>query len=143
MWISKDQKNRLNAIRANMDVVVEVNKDTPSIINEIPELIRVWKPAAYTIGDVRVYEGIPYKCVQTHDSSANPAWTPNAVPALWMQYHGTTIATARPWVTPLGSHDIYKVGEFMIWTDGLIYECLSDTNYSPSEYAQAWKQISI
>jgi hypothetical protein len=55
-----------------------------------------------------------------------------------MQYHGSSKATARPWVTPTGAHDVYKVGEWMIWTDGLAYQCLSDTNFSPAEYSAAW-----
>lgn len=27
----------------------------------------------------------------------------------------------------------------MIWTDGKVYKCKQDTNFSPSEYAQAWE----
>lgn len=26
----------------------------------------------------------------------------------------------------------------MIWTDEKVYECKQDTNFSPTEYAQAW-----
>ena len=38
-----------------------------------------------------------------------------------------------------GAHDMYKSGEYMIWTDGNTYKCISDTNFSPVEYAQAWE----
>ena len=48
------------------------------------------------------------------------------------------MATARAWVQPTGAHDIYRAGEYMIWTDGQVYKCLSDTAYSPGEYGQAW-----
>lgn len=34
-----------------------------------------------------------------------------------------------------GAHDMYKAGEYMIWTDGIIKKCLRDTNFSPTEYA--------
>lgn len=27
----------------------------------------------------------------------------------------------------------------MIWTDGTVKKCIQDTNFSPGEYAQAWK----
>lgn len=32
-----------------------------------------------------------------------------------------------------------EAGEFMIYTDGNIYKCLSDTVYSPEEYAAHWQ----
>ena len=35
---------------------------------------------------------------------------------------------------------MYKKGEWMIWTDGSLYECLSDTTYSPVDYAAAWQK---
>ena len=57
-----------------------------------------------------------------------------------MQYHGTTQETARAWAEPTGAHDAYKAGEYMIWTDGAVYRCVSDTVYSPEAYAQAWEK---
>lgn len=27
----------------------------------------------------------------------------------------------------------------MVWTDGTVKKCLRDTNFSPTEYAQAWE----
>ena len=33
-----------------------------------------------------------------------------------------------------GAHDMYKAGEYMIWTDGTVKKCLRDTNFSPDEY---------
>lgn len=41
---------------------------------------------------------------------------------------------------PAGAHDMYKVGEYMIYTDKNIYKCIQDTNFSPSDYPQAWKK---
>lgn len=128
------------AIRNALDSLITKITDIPAEINENIFIIRAWKPDTYSIGDVRVYENIPYKCVQAHDSTNNPDWTPDILSSLWMQYHGTTPETARPWITPLGAHDIYKVGEYVIWTDGEVYQCLMDTNYSPADYAQAWSK---
>lgn len=139
MWMSKEQKAQLASMRKNMDIVVDANKETPSIINEIPDLIRPWMPGTYAIGDVRMYGGIPYRCVQAHDSAANPGWNPAETPSLWMQYHGTTPETARPWIAPAGSHDMYRVGEYMIYTDGVMYKCIADTAYAPDVYAAAWE----
>lgn len=125
-------------IRKALDSLVYKIVDNPTEINENPMAIRVWKPSNYIIDDVRAYESVPYKCVQAHDSTNNPDWTPDILSSLWMQYHGTSLETARPWITPTGAQDIYKVGEYMVWTDGNIYQCIMDTNYSPVEYAQAW-----
>lgn len=130
-------------IRNALDILVDKIVDSPAEINDNPIAIRVWKPGAYVIGDVRSYEGIPYKCVQAHNSTGNDTWTPDATPALWMQYHGTSPETARPWIAPAGAHDMYKAGEYMIWTDGLTYHCLMDTVYSPTAYAQAWEQVTV
>lgn len=141
MWMSEAQKEKLIAYRAAMDTVVEVAREDTATINRVVVLIRPWMPGVYTVDDVSVYDGIPYRCVQGHDSTQNPDWTPDAEPALWMQYHGTSPETARPWVAPAGAHDIYRAGEYMIWTDGQMYKCLQDTNFSPAEYAQAWEVV--
>lgn len=141
MWMSEAQKVRLTAYRADMDAAVENVREDTAVINRVATLVRTWVPGAYAVGDVRVYDGIPYCCVQGHDSTQNPDWTPEAEPALWMQYHGTSPETARPWVAPAGAHDIYRAGEYMIWTDGQMYKCVQDTDFSPTEYAQAWEAV--
>lgn len=38
-----------------------------------------------------------------------------------------------------GAHDMYKAGEYMIWTGGTVKKCLRDTNFSPDEYPQDWE----
>ena len=53
--------------------------------------------------------------------------------------HGKTRETARPWVKPMGAHDMYHAGEWMVWTDGWLYLCKQDTNFSPEEYGDAWE----
>lgn len=127
-------------VRAAAADIVPLMADSAALINAALPLLADWQPAAYQAGDVRQYQGAPYKCVQAHDATGNPDWTPDAVPALWMQYHGTSRETARPWVAPTGAHDMYHAGEWMIWTDGAVYECLSDTAYTPEQYGQAWRE---
>lgn len=125
-------------MRAAVVGLVPQVADNASAINILAPALPEWTPGAYSTGDVRTQGGVPYKCVQEHDSTDNPDWTPDATPALWMQYHGTSPDTARPWIKPTGEHDMCRAGEFIIWTDGIIYRCISDTNFSPAEYAQAW-----
>ena len=52
-----------------------------------------------------------YRTLQTHDSSANPNWTPEATPALFGIMHTTDPAKAKAWVAPLGTSGIYSLGE--------------------------------
>jgi hypothetical protein len=133
--MNEAQRAELFAFRKALDGFVHKIVENAAEINEHAAVIRAWTPGAYVVGDVRMYDGIPYKCVQAHDGE----WTPDTTPALWMQYHGTSAATARPWIAPTGAHDMYKSGEYMIWTDGTVYRCLTDTVYSPVDYAQAWE----
>lgn len=140
-YLTYKQRETLFEMRSAMDGFVASVVDSPVEINTHMAAIRAWKQGIYAIGDVRMYEGIPYKCVQAHDSTGNPTWNPAATPALWMQYHGTTPETARPWIAPMGSHDMYRAGEYMIWADGTVYICKEDTVYGPDAYSSAWKVV--
>ena len=138
-----EQRAKLVAIRRALDGLVSRIADTPSVVNEYVAALREWKEGAYVVGDVRMHRGAPYKCVQAHDSTWNAGWSPDAAPALWMQYHGTSRETARPWIAPTGAHDMYKAWEYMIWTDGKTYKAKMDTAYSPADYPQAWDAVSV
>lgn len=104
-----------------------------------------WTEGSYQVGDIRLawYNGShqPWKCRQEHDTTTYPDITPDgsAWRTFWIPFHGTTPETAQNWIAPSGAHDQYEAGEYMIYTDGLTYKCLSDTNFSPDEYEQAWE----
>lgn len=138
--MTQEQRKQLFEMRRAMDALVGKIAENTEEVNAYTAAVREWKEGAYVVGDVRMYQGAPYKCVQAHDSTGNHAWSPENAPAIWMQYHGTSRETARAWVAPSGAHDMYRAGEWMIWTDGATYECLTDTTYSPDQYAQAWKK---
>lgn len=138
--LTKEDKVMLFKIRKILDKYYPFILENPVAINEAIEGMRLWTPGAYAVSDIVRYNNIPYKCVQAHDSTNNSEWTPPSTPALWMEYHGTSKETARNWIAPTGAHDIYKQGEWMIFTDGKYYECLSDTTYSPTDYSSAWRE---
>ena len=137
--LTPKEKQQLYKIRAILDKYYPFILTDTAAINDAVEGMRDWTPASYSVNDVVKYNGIPYKCVQAHDSTNNTTWTPPSVPALWMEYHGTSKETARNWIAPTGAHDMYKQGEWMIFTDGKYYECLNDTAYSPTDYSSAWR----
>ena len=101
-----------------------------------------WTPGKYSVGDIRTNPetGYPRECILAHDSTVNPDWT-IATASLWKPYHSRKKEYALPWETPTGAHDIYKAGEYMIWTDYNVYRCKMDTNFSPAEYATAWQKV--
>lgn len=103
-----------------------------------------WSPGDYSVGDIRNANGQTWECYQVHKNSEYPDITPDN-PQTWANFwkplHGKTLETARPRVKPeYGTTDLYRSGEYMIYTDGKLYKCLSDTNFSPEEYPQAWEK---
>lgn len=115
------------------------DKLTGDEVIQCRQLAAEWQPGTYQAGDVRTDGGYPYKCVQAHDSTDNPAWRPSTERALWSPYHGTSPETALPFVQPTCAEDMYKAGEYMVWTDGEIMRAGQDTNYSPVDYPGAWE----
>lgn len=100
-----------------------------------------WAPGAYAVGDIRTdpETGYPRDCMVAHDSTVNPGWTIKTA-SIWKPYHSRKKEYALPWEQPTGAHDIYKVGEYMVWTDYSVYRCKADTNFSPVEYSGAWEK---
>lgn len=95
---------------------------------------------AYSVGDVRLHPETeyPYECMQDYDGSVQQDWTIDNR-TLWKPWHSRKKEYALPWEAPTGAHDMYKTGEYMIWTDGTVKKCIQDTNFSPEEYPQAWE----
>lgn len=124
-------------------LINELLIDKPAaVVLALISMIDDWKEGKWAAGKSLTHSGYPYKVVQTHDSTGNPTWTPDVKPALFAPWHGVSMETALPWKAPTGAQDMYKVDEYMVWTDSKIYQCKSDTAYSPTEYAQAWQLIS-
>lgn len=137
-----------HATQAQMDAAVRLASrsvmtmsltadETISVAPLYPE----WSEGAYSVGDIRTVEEIPWKCRKDHDTDTYPDITPEGTAwrTFWIPFHGTTAETALPWVAPTMAEDQYKQGEMMVWTDGLIYRAKMDTAYSPEEYADAWE----
>ena len=85
-----------------------------------------------------------WKVYQDYDNSIYPDIAPGQ--SAWftfnIPYHGTTSETAMPFVPGQPAHAIYHSGEYMLFTDGIIYKCKLDTTYSPTEQPDAWEAVS-
>ena len=102
-----------------------------------------WAAGSYQVGDIRNAKDQTWECFQAHDNATYPDINPDnaAWYTFWRPLHGKSPETARPFTPVQGAHDMYRAGEYMIYTDGLTYKCLSDTNFSPEEYGQAWEVV--
>lgn len=83
-----------------------------------------------------------YTLILPHNAAHYPGTSPASLAALWRVRHTTDPARAKPWVQPTSTSDMYLTGECMIWTDGLVYRCQSDTIYSPADYGAAWEVVT-
>ena len=106
-------------------------------------LCPVWSPGVHKVGETYTVDNIIWECFQAYDNSIYPDIAPGN--SAWFTFnrplHSKTPETAQPWIKPQGSHDMYHIGEYMIYINGLLYKCIFDTNYSPEEYSQAWEMV--
>lgn len=103
-----------------------------------------WTAGNHAVGDIYNAEGQTWECYQAYNNAANPDIIPGN--SAWFTFnrplHGKTPETARPFVQPTHSKDIYFYGECMIWTDGTTQRCIAPngTNFSPADYPGGWEE---
>lgn len=94
---------------------------------------------SHEVGEIALAEsGYPYECITAYDGTIQQEWTIHNR-TLWKPWHSRKPEYALPYEAPTGAHDMYKQGEYMIWTDGTVKKCIQDTSFSPTEYANAWE----
>ena len=73
---------------------------------EHSDLFQEWEyPIAYTVGQIRRYKEVLYKCVQAHTSQAD--WTPDTAASLWSKTSDPAEEWPE-WSQPVGAHDAYE-----------------------------------
>ena len=107
-------------------------------------LYEPWTAGTYEVGDIRNAGGQTWECFQAHDNATYPDIKPGSSVwfTFWRPLHGKSPETARPFVPVQGAHDMYRAGEYMVWTDGRIKRATQDTAYSPADYPPAWEDIA-
>lgn len=102
-----------------------------------------WVAGNHEEGEIYNADGQTWECFQAYDNAVYPDIIPGN--SAWFTFnrplHGTTPETARPWVAPMGAHDLYRYGEYMIWSDAAVYRCIAanGTNFSPADYPGGWE----
>ena len=130
-----------SAVYVSRQSLIGENIDTDDKRIRASGLYEDWKEGSYVVGDIRNAGGQTWECFQAHDTAANPDIVPDNTAwfTFWRPLHGTSPETARPFVPVQGAHDMYRTGEYMVYTDGKTYKCLRDTSFSPEEDPQAWE----
>lgn len=73
-----------------------------------PELFPQWTSKDYAQGDRVQYQGLLYKCLQSHTAQSD--WTPETAVSLWVRVDDPSIEYPE-WRQPQGSHDAYNKGD--------------------------------
>ena len=139
-YIPSESKSATALLRAMLKATPLSDDDEKIVVSGLYE---PWALGKYEVGDIRNNAGQTWECHTAHDNAVYPDITPSN-PQTWANFwrplHGKSAATSRPWAKPqYGTTDMYHTGEYMVYTDGKVYRCLSDTVYSPEEYAAAWE----
>lgn len=136
-------KSEAQTFRNAIDLAIKIIV-SDEVKLKIEPVVKKWRAGKHTVGENYTANGQVWECFQSYDNAIYPDINPSS--SAWGTFnrplHGKSSETAKPFVHPTGSHDIYKNGQYAVWTDGKIYKCISDTSFSPAEYSQAWQKIN-
>ena len=140
--VTTEKATELRESIEQLYVTSDTSVDTKiNLMNFCPD----WVAGNHTVGEIykTTKEGIRqiWECIQAYDNSTYPSLIPTdpSWNTFHKPFHGTTPETALKYVAPTGAHDIYKIGEYMLYTDNKIYKCIKDTNFTPEEQSDAWE----
>ena len=87
-------------------------------------------------GNIRLYGGALYRCVQAHTSQDD--WTPDQAASLW-----TSIADPAEewpaWSQPIGAHDAYMTGDKVSYEDKHWVSTVDGNVWAPGAYG--WEVV--
>ena len=119
---------------------------TANDIIDMCALLEPWRsgtmehPEEYPLNAVRTHNAMPWRCAIAHTHHGESGWAPGEGNSMWFPKHGTDKAHALAYVSPTCAEDAYQAGEWMIYTDGIAYECQQNaTVYGPDVLPNAWK----
>ena len=97
-----------------------------------------WEPGvAYSVGMLRKYEDVLYKCVQAHTSQID--WSPDKTPALWAKA-GNPAVEYPEWSQPIGAHDAYMTGDKVSHSNKHWISTVNNNVWEPGVYG--WNEVA-
>lgn len=105
---------------------------------EAVEFFPAWNvPADYVVGDRVRYNGLLYKCLQSHTSQST--WTPTDAPSLWAQVLIPDPEVIPEWVQPESTNPYMKGDK--VKHNGKTWICDMNNNvWEPGVYG--WTEIT-
>lgn len=125
-------------------VMAETGQIDDVTIAEHPAVFTPWVPGVdYKVKDIRIYEGIIYRCRQAHKSQAD--WTPDTYAAGWAKV-GDPGEEYPEWVQPLTPEDVYPVGSKVTsggkrWIKARM-GAGSEDYYAPGVIPGMWEEVN-
>lgn len=105
---------------------------------EHADLFAEWQSnIAYTVGALRRYNDVLYKCVQAHTSQDD--WTPNVSASLWTAV-GDPAERFPAWSQPIGAHDAYNVDDTVSYNGKKYISTCNGNVWAPGVYG--WDEVS-
>ena len=119
--------------------MAEAGSIDPVTAAEHADLFAEWAyPIAYTVGQIRRYNGTLYKCVQAHTSQAD--WTPPAAPSLWTPCTADPTEEWPEWIQPIGAHDAYPLGAKVSHNEKHWTSTIANNVWEPGVYG--WEEVT-
>lgn len=112
--------------------IEERAKELPdSTAFEVPYMFPQWKIKDYQTGDRVQYNGLLYKCLQSHTAQAD--WTPDVSVSLWVRVDDPSIEWPE-WRQPVGAQDAYAKGSKVSHNDKHWVSTADNNVWEPGVY---------
>ena len=98
--------------RATRRTIAETVSDeaTAEDVDGLEDLFAEWRPdIAVRAREFYRYDNRIFRVIQAHTTQAD--WTPDVVPALFVEILPAGESGCPPWVQPTGAHDAYNIGD--------------------------------
>mgnify|MGYP001031392931 CR=1 FL=1 len=119
--------------------MAEAGSIDPVTAAEHADLFAEWAyPIAYTVGQIRRYNGTLYKCVQAHTSQAD--WTPPAAPSRLWSLTADPTEEWPEWIQPIGAHDAYPLGAKVSHNEKHWTSTVANNVWEPGVYG--WEEVT-
>ena len=125
---AKKLRTVIESLSANLD-------DSEAL--ESMELFPLWdSEKMYTDGDRVRYNGILYKCLQSH--TAQDSWTPTDAPSLWARVLIPDPEDIPDWIQP-SSTNAYMIGDKVRHLSKIWVSDIDNNVWEPSVYG--WSEV--
>lgn len=91
----------------------------------------------YSVGDLRQYENILYRCVQPHRAEEN--MKPDNSFSLWSRT-GNLHEEYRQWYRPVGAHNAYRKGDKVMHDNRKWISTVDSNVWQPGDYG--WEEVT-